>query len=120
MIAVLEAIGVGCFAVAGSAKALHFDAGILASIIIGVLSATFGGIVSDALASRDTVLARKDIYVTAALVAALIYNVLLLARVPDAVAAIGGAASGASLRLVALRYGWLMPSPRGRKLRSGE
>lgn len=111
IVVLIEAVGIGCYAVVGAAKAQDAGVGIAASIILGGVTATFGGIVSDALAGRETVLARKDIYVTAALLAAATYRLLAAVSVPTAWATAAGIGSGAGLRLLALVLDWKMPGP---------
>ena len=111
VVASLEAVGIGCYAVVGALKAQAAGVGIAACIILGTMTATFGGIVSDGLAGRKTVLARKDIYVTAALLAAMTYRLLDATGLPVDWSATVGAAAGAMLRLLALALGWMMPAP---------
>ncbi len=114
IVTVLEAAGIGCYAVVGALKAQTAGVGIVPSIILGAVTATFGGIVSDALAGRQTVLARKEIYVTAALLAATAFRLLTAAGVPPGWSAIVGAVCGAALRMLALALGWTMHAPPSR------
>lgn len=111
VVAVLEAIGIGSYAVVGAQKAQIAGLGLLGSIIMGTITATFGGLVSDSLADRKSVLARKEIFVTAALLAATTYRLLEAAGVSTFWALSAGAACGIILRLGGVILGWAMPAP---------
>ena len=76
---------------------------------MGVLSASFGGIVRDVLAGEPSVLLRKEIYVTAAVLGAGLFVVLRLIGMPESWAGVLGAVAGFWLRGGALRYGWTLP-----------
>lgn len=113
LVTLLEAIGIGSFAVVGTAKAISSGTGHVAAIIMGVLTATFGGIVADGLAGRPTVLVRKDVYVTAALASSAAYDLLALLQMDGPWAKLFAAGTGILLRLLAIHFRWRMPAPRG-------
>ena len=115
IVTMVESVGIGCFAVVGAAKALNAGTSPIVSVIMGALTATFGGIVSETLAGRNTVLTRREIYVTAALASATIYYLLLSVGVVRWVAASLSATTGMVLRLATLFFGWRMPVPRSRR-----
>ena len=105
----LDAVGLAAYAVVGASKAASYGCAPLVAVVMGVLSASFGGIVRDVLAGEPSVLLRKEIYVTAAVVGASLFVILRLIGVPDAWAGLLGAAAGFGLRAGALRYGWTLP-----------
>jgi uncharacterized membrane protein YeiH len=76
-----DALGLALFSVLGCAKALQSGAPAVVAVVMGVMSASFGGLLRDTLLGRDSVLLGRDIYVTAALAGAVSY-VLLLAFTP--------------------------------------
>lgn len=105
----LDAIGLGAYGVLGAAKAEAVGAAPLICIVMGALTACFGGIVRDLLANQPSILLRREITVSAALLAATVYVVL---RIPDLSpwpAAVIAAVCGFGLRAGALRYGWSLP-----------
>lgn len=105
----LDAIGLGAYGVLGAAKAEAVGAAPLICIVMGALTACFGGIVRDLLANQPSILLRREITVSAALLAATVYVVL---RIPDLSpwpAAVIAALCGFGLRAGALRYGWSLP-----------
>ena len=70
----LDAIGLAAFSVMGAAKGLVVTGSAPVAIITGMLTATFGGILRDILASEPSVLLRPEIYVTAALAGASVFT----------------------------------------------
>ena len=105
----LDAIGLAAYSVVGASKAASYGVSPLVAVVMGVLSASFGGIVRDVLAGEPSVLLRKEIYVTAAVVGAALFVVLRLVGMSDAWAGTFGALAAFWLRGGALRYGWSMP-----------
>ncbi len=67
---VLDAGGLAFFAVSGSLKALEFQAGALAAILLGVLTATGGGALRDVLAGHVPEVLRRELYAVPALIGA--------------------------------------------------
>ena len=105
----LDAIGLAAYAVVGASKAASYGCAPLVAVVMGVLSASFGGIVRDVLAGEPSVLLRKEIYVTAAVLGASLFVVLRLIGMPEPWAGVLGAVAGFWLRGGALRYGWTLP-----------
>lgn len=104
---VIDAAGLGLYAVAGSTRA--FDAGllILPSILLGAITAAGGGAWRDVLSGRiPAVFQRGSPYVLVALMASAIYFGGRYTGAPDPYPTIAGAGTGFVLRLVALRFGW--------------
>lgn len=106
---VVDAVGLGIFAVAGTVKSLEAGLGDPASVGLGVLTAIGGGIVRDVLSGTVPVVLRADIYAVAAAAGALALVLALHAGQPMWLAAIGGAAVTTTLRLAAIRFGWHAP-----------
>jgi uncharacterized membrane protein YeiH len=108
-----DALGLALFSVLGCAKALQSGAPAVVAVVMGVMSASFGGLLRDTLLGRDSVLLGRDIYVTAALAGAVSY-VLLLAFTPlDAsVALILAMLPAFKLRAGAIVAGWRLPEYR--------
>lgn len=110
-----DAIGLAAYATLGSSKAMSLGYSNLTAIVMGVVSATFGGILRDVLASQHSVLLRREIYVTAAAAGA-VANVALVQWVGASAiwAAAASFAAGFATRAAALWFGWTMPEFRGR------
>ncbi len=108
----LDAAGLAAYAVVGAAKALSYGVPPLAATAMGVLTASFGGIVRDVLAGQPSVLLRREIYVSAAALAAALYVGLSGLGVDARVAGAVGAAAGFALRAAALRWNVALPGYR--------
>jgi uncharacterized membrane protein YeiH len=72
----LDALGLSAYAVVGAAKALEMGVGPLPAVVMGVLTATVGGVIRDVIAQHPSVLLRREIYVSAALAGASVFVAL--------------------------------------------
>ncbi|MEX6724606.1 trimeric intracellular cation channel family protein [Parapedomonas caeni] len=105
----LDAVGLGAYAVLGVNKALAFGVSAPVAAVMGVITATFGGVIRDVLAGEPSILLRREIYVTAALVAAVGYVALIAFGITAEVAAWIAAFSGFGVRAGAMLFGWNLP-----------
>jgi uncharacterized membrane protein YeiH len=105
----LDAIGLSAYAVLGAAKALELGVRPLVAIAMGVISATFGGVLRDLFGGEPSVFLRREIYVTAALVAAIMYVIVWEMRAPPYVPGAVAFLAGFALRGGAILYGWALP-----------
>ncbi|MHA7898501.1 MAG: trimeric intracellular cation channel family protein [Henriciella sp.] len=104
-----DAFGMALFAATGAAKAtaLGFDWPVV--IIMGVLTASAGGLLRDVVANEDPLLLRSEIYATAALLGAGTYY-LALTNGASHLAAFGIAFTAAFiLRAIAILRNWSLP-----------
>lgn len=104
-----DAVGMAAYTVIGSAKALSYGVPPLAATAMGVLTASFGGIVRDVLAGQPSILLRREIYVSAAALAAGVFVGLTLLGIDQRIAGVAGAAAGFALRAAALRWNVALP-----------
>jgi len=116
----LDAIGVAAFSVMGAAKGMAVTGSPAVSIITGMLTATFGGILRDLLAGEPSVLLRPEIYVSAALAGAAIFTLGDVAGLPQLVSGLAGFAVAFAVRGGALKFGWSFPSYKSRPGRRPE
>jgi len=105
----LDAAGLAAYGVMGAAKAEAVGVAPLICVVMGALTACCGGIVRDLLAGQPSILLRREITVSAALLAATSYVALRLFETPVWPAAIIAAALGFGLRAGALAWGWSLP-----------
>lgn len=108
----LDALGLGAYAVIGAAKAAAYGVPPVAQVAMGVLTATFGGIVRDLLAGRPSVVLGREIYISAAALGAAVYVVAAALGVPTLIAGMAGVAAGFGLRAAALGFGIVLPGYR--------
>jgi len=105
----LDALGMAAYAVVGAARALSLGVHPVSAVVMGVLTAAFGGVIRDVLAHEPSVLLRREIYITAALLAATVFVGLSGLGVDPGAAGGAGFVAGFGLRAGALRWGWAMP-----------
>jgi len=105
----LDAIGLAAFAVLGAAKAMAVGAAPPVAVVMGVLTATAGGIIRDITAGEPSVLLRREIYITAAMLGAAAFVVVEAFGYRDSAGAVGFVLA-VMLRGAALRFGWTMPA----------
>ena len=105
---IFDALGLGLFAVTGAGKAIAFNLGPGAAVLMGMLTGIGGGIARDLLVSEVPVVFTAELYAVAALAGAAVVVVGDAIFPGSAMAAIGGIVCVA-LRLVAVRRGWKLP-----------
>lgn len=104
-----DAVGLAVYAAIGSAKALTYGVAPGVAVAMGVMTATFGGILRDIFAGEPSVLLRREIYVTAALLSASVYVTLRWFGVDPFVAGAAAFVSGFALRAGAIALRWTLP-----------
>lgn len=114
----LDAVGLAAYGVFGAAKAELFGVAPLICIVMGALTACFGGIVRDLLAGQPSILLRREITISAALLAATIFVVARMFGLDAWPAALIAAPCGFALRAGALVWGWSLPGFPGAPARS--
>jgi len=107
-----DAIGLGTFVVIGTGKALNFELGFLGAVLMGVMTATAGGVVRDILSNRVPLILCKEVYASACLAGAALLVVLHHTSLPAALSALAAAAAVIVLRLLAIRHNWALPKAR--------
>ena len=112
IVLLLDAAGLGLFAVAGAQKAVAFGVNPLVSALLGMLTGIGGGVLRDLLVNEIPVVMRADLYALAALAGSAIVVAGHLARWPPVACTIGGAFLCFTIRLIAIRRGWSLPPAR--------
>jgi uncharacterized membrane protein YeiH len=87
---------------------------------MGVLTATFGGIVRDVLAGEPSVLLRREVYVSAAVLGAGVFVALTVVGLADLPAALIGFAAALGLRGCAIVFRWALPGFPNHRLPTGD
>lgn len=110
----VDAVGLSLFATVGAERATSVGAAPIVAIVMGVITACFGGIIRDVIGQERSIIFSREIYVTAAMVAAMTFvglNALGLAREISISCAV---LAGVGLRAGALLQGWSLPRYRAR------
>jgi uncharacterized membrane protein YeiH len=110
----LDAVGLAVFAVAGAETAARAGAGATVAVTMGVITATFGGVLRDLLGGESPMILSREIYATAALAGAILFISLDAAGAPREMAVGAAFCAGLLVRAAALRYGWSLPRYRPR------
>jgi uncharacterized membrane protein YeiH len=109
-----DAVGLALFATVGSERAITTGAPPLVAIVMGIITACFGGIIRDLLSQERSIIFSREIYVTAALASASVFVGFHSLGVAREVAVVASVAAGVILRGGALIWGWSLPRYRAR------
>lgn len=105
----LQGISLGLLVVIGTQRAMDFETPVAAAIFLGLITATAGGIILDAMTARHSaVLSQNYLFATAAFLGALVFWPLS-AFVSFPLAAVVAVVLVATLRVVSVRRGWKAP-----------
>lgn len=108
-----DAAGLAAYAVYGAGKAAGFGIAPLPAAAMGVVTACMGGVIRDVVARVPSIMLRNELYVTAAVLAAVVFVGLTAFGLPTTAASLGGATAGFALRGAAIRWGLALPRHRG-------
>ncbi len=109
----VDALAMALYAVLGAEIALLAGADAWAAVLLGVVTATFGGIIRDVICNEVPLLLRKEIYALAALAGAALFVVMRVNEVQRDGAITAGIALAFGVRAAAIRFGWSLPPYRG-------
>lgn len=110
----LDALGMAAYTVVGALKAVSLGLPPGSAIVMGVLTSTFGGIIRDVLAEEPSVLLRRELYVTPALLGSAVFVGLDALGVQLTLAGAMGFIAAFTVRAGAILFGWQMPAFPGR------
>ncbi|QDG49463.1 trimeric intracellular cation channel family protein [Persicimonas caeni] len=100
-----DAVGLATFAVLGTQAALAQQVSPVIAVAMGVMTATFGGIVRDVLCDDVPLILRREIYATAALVGAVVYVGLDWTGLDQTLVMAAGFAAALSVRAFGIVFG---------------
>ncbi len=106
---IFDAAGLGLFAVAGANKALAYQTGPVAAVVLGMLTGVGGGMTRDVLVREIPTVLRTELYAVAALAGAAVAVAGHLLHTPPLPTALAGAILCFALRFAAMRRGWNLP-----------
>jgi uncharacterized membrane protein YeiH len=110
----LDALGMALVTVVGTAKALDAGAATLIAIVMGVVTASVGGIIRDVLGQEASIVLRKEIYVTASALGAIGFVAARSVGVDQSLAMARGGLVAFAIRCLALSLDWSLPVYRPR------
>ena len=106
-LAIADAIGLSFFTVMGAQKALEADFPALICVVMGTITACFGGMLRDVLARDVPMVLKGELYATTCLVGASVY--VFIAPFNALLALLVGGCVTLLLRLGAIRWQWHLP-----------
>jgi len=110
---IFDTIGLGLFAVYGIEKSLGLEQYPVVAIFLGVITATFGGVLRDVLCNEIPLVFRKEIYATAVIVGGVFYMIIsVLGWFSTEFNAIVSALIIMIIRVLAVWKKWQMPQIR--------
>ena len=104
-----DAFGMALFAVTGAAKAMALDYASFVVLIMGVITASAGGLLRDVVANQEPLLLKEDIYATAALLGSAVFLALIHAGASEQVAFFSGLVAAFALRAAAIVFRLSLP-----------
>lgn len=99
-----DAMGIGFFTVVGTQKSLDYGSSSIAAIMLGMFSASMGGVIRDTLMNDTPLILRKEIYASACLSGALLFVILDNLGVRPSLNTFCSAALVFLIRIIAVRF----------------
>jgi len=112
-----DAMGMAVFCVLGARTALEAGAGPEVAVLMGTMTATFGGLIRDVVCTETPLLLKREIYATAAAAGAALLVVGSGMGLSTALATGSGMALAFAIRGLALAFGLSLPAYRPRSAR---
>ena len=109
----LDAAGLGLFAVSGCDKALEFGLTPLPAVLLGIVTAVGGGVLRDVLVAEVPRVLREDVYALAALLGGLAFVLGLKAGLPELLAMAIAVLLTFVVRVLSVYRGWQAPRAPG-------
>jgi uncharacterized membrane protein YeiH len=110
----LDALGLALVTIAGTAKALDAGTGALVAVVMGVITAAVGGIIRDVLGQEPSIILKREVYVTASLLGAIVFTALVAMQWDRLLAGALGGLVVLLVRGLAIALGWSLPTYRSR------
>ncbi len=101
-----DTIGIGLFTILGIKIALAYQLRIENCILMGIISACFGGVIRDVLTNEIPLIFRKEIYATACLIGGIIYLLLNAFSQFDDLNIVIAIGTVILIRYASIKYGW--------------
>ncbi|MCL7754955.1 trimeric intracellular cation channel family protein [Polaribacter sp. Z022] len=104
-----DTIGLGVFTLLGLQKGLSFNLHPIIALIMGMISAVFGGVLRDVLTNKVPLIFEKEIYASACLAGGITYLILNYFNVKENVIFIIAASVIVLIRVIAVKYHLQLP-----------
>ncbi|SFR49393.1 Uncharacterized membrane protein YeiH [Robiginitalea myxolifaciens] len=105
-----DTLGIGLYTIVGIERGLAAGLSPGICIILGTMTASFGGVLRDTLCNEIPVIFRKEIYATACIAGGALYFLLEALGVPGFWTYLGGILAVVLIRLVAVKFRIALPN----------
>lgn len=103
---IFDTIGISVFTVLGLQKALTLGLHPAIAVMMGMISAVFGGVTRDIICNEIPLIFRKEVYALACLLGGVVFVLLMEISVPIRINILITAMVIIVLRLLAVKFGW--------------
>ena len=103
-----DTIGLGIFTIIGIEKGIEINLHPIICIILGTMTACFGGVVRDILCNEIPVIFRKEIYATICILGGILYFILYHFQVPNNWNSLITSTIIIIIRLLVVKYKWAL------------
>jgi uncharacterized membrane protein YeiH len=104
-----DTVGVGIYTILGVQKSLEYHVNPFAAVILGLISAVFGGVIRDTLLNEIPLIFAKEIYATACIIGAVLFVGLLNLNIDSTIAATISMSLIIVIRVIAVKYKLALP-----------
>ena len=104
-----DSIGLGLFTIIGVEIGIAAGLNPVICILIGTLSASFGGVIRDILSNEVPLIFHKEVYASLSILGGITYLLLQETALPSNWAYILTSSMVVILRILAVRYNWMIP-----------
>ena len=104
-----DTIGIAVFTVLGLQKALNIGLNPIIAIMMGMVSAVFGGVIRDIVCNEIPLIFRKEIYALVCVAGGIMYILLSYLNLSDTSLIAVTIGFIVTFRLLAVRYHWQLP-----------
>ena len=101
-----DTIGIGLFTILGIQIALEQGLSTESSLLMGVISACFGGVIRDVLTNEIPLIFRREIYATACLLGGIVYLLLVEFSTNENLNILVAIVTVIIIRYLSIRYKW--------------
>ena len=106
---IFDTVGLGVFTLIGVEKALNYGLNPVPAVIMGMITACFGGVIRDVLTNQVPLIFKKEIYASACLVGGIVYLLSRLMDLPENMQAISTVGVVILIRTVSVKYKLELP-----------
>lgn len=104
-----DTIGMALFTILGIQKGIDYGQIPVTSMFLGLITATFGGVLRDVLCNEIPLIFRKEIYATAGILGGFFYLSLNYLGINNQFSLVGCILIIVAVRILSVVYGWRIP-----------